>query len=159
MSSTKFKTVVFICTANYYRSRFSEYFFNALAEKRGLGWRATSRGLKTWMADGQGPISTYTAERLTSLGVAFDGARLPIPLAAADLERADLVVALKEAEHRAMMEDQFPAWADRIQYWHVDDIDCATPDEALPICQSCLEDLVEELVAADPKKQSKLAAA
>jgi protein-tyrosine phosphatase len=159
MSSTKFRTVVFICTANYYRSRFSEYLFNALAEQKGLAWRATSRGLKTWMADGQGPISEYTVERLTALGVAFDDTRLPIPLETADLESADLVVALKEAEHRAMMEDQFPNWADRIQYWHVDDIDCATADEALPICQSLIEALVDRLAAADPKRRTKQAAA
>ena len=37
------KTVLFICTANYYRSRFSEYLFNAWAEENGLRWRAGSR--------------------------------------------------------------------------------------------------------------------
>ena len=45
---TNLKTVVFICTGNFYRSRFSEYLFNALAKQQGLYWRATSRGLKTW---------------------------------------------------------------------------------------------------------------
>ena len=39
---TKLKTVVFICTGNFYRSRFSEYFFNALAKEHGLYWQATS---------------------------------------------------------------------------------------------------------------------
>lgn len=148
MSQEKFKAVVFICTANYYRSRFSEYLFNALAEKRGLPWRAISRGLKTWMADGQGPISKYTVERLTALGVPFDEERFPIQLSEADLENADIVVAVKEAEHRPMMEEQFPDWDNQIRYWHVDDIDCATPGEALPICQSCVEAFVESLAAA-----------
>jgi len=149
------KTVVFICTANYYRSRFSEYLFNALAEKQGLPWRATSRGLRTWMAANEGPISELTAYRLTAMGVAFDAERFPIPLSAADLENADLVVAVKKAEHYAMMREQFPAWADRIEYWHVDDIDCATADEALPICQSCIQALVDRLIAAERKGRQR----
>jgi protein-tyrosine phosphatase len=140
-----YKTVVFLCTGNYYRSRFSEYLFNALAEKSGLPWRATSRGLKTWMAANQGPIARDAVERLTEMGVPFDGERFPIPLAEVDLEKADLVVALKKAEHHAMMVEQFPQWADRITYWHVDDMDCAPPEEALPICEACVKFLVRTL--------------
>ena len=63
MSNESFQQVVFICTANYYRSRFSEYLFNALAEERGLHLAAaTSRGLRAWMAANEGrfPISRRT---------------------------------------------------------------------------------------------------
>jgi protein-tyrosine phosphatase len=144
------KTVVFICTANYYRSRFSEHLFNALAEEKGLNWRATSRGLRTWMADGFGPIASFTIERLAARGIHLNGnIRFPISLSEADLQAADLVVALKEAEHRAMMSQQFPGWAERIEYWHVDDIDCATADQALPMCETCVEALVERLAASE----------
>jgi protein-tyrosine phosphatase len=150
------KTVVFICTANYYRSRFSEYLFNALAKESNLQWRATSRGLKTWIvAANEGPLSEFTAYRLTAMGVPFDGERFPIQLSEIDLEDADLVIAIKEAEHRAMMVEQFPAWANRIEYWHVDDLDCATPDEALPILQSCIEALVNRLATAESKGQKR----
>ncbi len=147
MPRQKFKTVLFICTVNHYRSRFSEYLFNALAEEQGLRWRATSRGLKTWMADGLGPISEYTHARLTEMGVPFDGERFPMQLSEDDLKSADLVIAVKEGEHRAMMEEQFPAWADRIEYWHVDDLDCAPPEETLAHCQFCIEELVKRLAA------------
>jgi len=140
------KTVVFVCTANYFRSRFCEHWFNALAEAKGLNWRAASRGLRTWMADGYGPIASYTVERLAVRGIRLNGnIRFPISLSESDLENADLVVALKEGEHRAMMTEQFPAWVDRIEYWHVDDIDCATPDEVLPLCETNVEALVERL--------------
>ena len=54
--SDKFKHVVFICTGNFYRSRFCEYLFNALAKKHGLRWRATSRGLRAKTAANEGPI-------------------------------------------------------------------------------------------------------
>jgi protein-tyrosine phosphatase len=160
MLDTKINAVVFICTANYYRSRFAEYLFNALAEKKGISWRAASRGLQIWMADGQGPISRHTVDRLTAMGVPLDAQRAPAALAETDLEEADLVIALKEAEHRAMMEDQFPDWSNLIEYWHVDDIDCATPDEALPVCQTSVEALVDRLAVAErgAKKRSHAAA-
>ena len=156
MLQRKFKTVLFICTVNHYRSRFSECLFNALAQEKGLRWRATSRGLKTWMADGQVPISAYTAARLAELGVPFDDERYPLQLSKDDLESADLVIAVKEAEHRAMMEEQFPAWTDRIEYWHVEDLDCAPPDEALTACEACVEALVDRLAAEQEKLEEAL---
>jgi protein-tyrosine phosphatase len=140
--------VLFLCTANYYRSRFSESLFNALAEEKGLRWRAISRGFQTWLLDGEKPISAFTVERLAGWGLHLAlPIRFPIQLCQTDLESADLVVALKEEEHRAMMRAQFPAWTDRIQYWHVDDLDCATPDEALPGCEARVQALVRGLLA------------
>jgi hypothetical protein len=37
------KAVLFLCTGNYYRSRFAEVLFNSVAGKMGLPWRASSR--------------------------------------------------------------------------------------------------------------------
>jgi protein-tyrosine-phosphatase len=34
--------VLFLCTGNYYRSRYAEELFNHLARAEGLGWRAFS---------------------------------------------------------------------------------------------------------------------
>jgi protein-tyrosine phosphatase len=144
---TNLKTVVFVCTGNFYRSRFAEYLFNALAKKAGLFWRATSRGLRTWsVGKHEGPISEFAAYRLTALDVPFDRARSPIQLSELDLEDADLVIALKRVEHHEMMDAQFPAWADRINYWNIDDLDCATADEALPLCEARVSTLVKTLL-------------
>ena len=71
--------------------------------------------------------------------------RDPKPLTLADLAEADLVVAVKEAEHRAMMAEQFPLWKDRIEYWHVDDLDCAEAHEALPHLEKQIHALVDAL--------------
>jgi protein-tyrosine phosphatase len=68
-------------------------------------------------------------------------------LSEGDMEIADLTVALKKAEHHPMMLEQFPEWAEKIQYWHIDDLDCATADEALPICEARVAFLVKTLVA------------
>ena len=53
-----------------------------------------------------------------------------------------------------MMLEQFPEWAEKIHYWHVDDMDCATADEALPICESCVKVLVRTLLAEQKKQKS-----
>ena len=39
----KVKTVLFLCTGNYYRSRFAEELFNHHAERAGDDWIAQSR--------------------------------------------------------------------------------------------------------------------
>ena len=112
MPRPKFKTVLFLCTGNYYRSRFSEYLFNALAEKKGLlSWRATSRGLKTWMADGQGPIARLTVERLTKMEVPFDGERFSFKPRKTTWKAPISSSPSRKAGVGKLMEEQFPAWA------------------------------------------------
>ena len=39
----------------------------------------------------------------------------------AELERADRIVALKQVEHRPLLAERFPAWAEKVEYWQVDD--------------------------------------
>jgi protein-tyrosine-phosphatase len=43
------KRVLFLCTGNYYRSRFAELLFNYRARSTGLAWEASSR---TWPRSG-----------------------------------------------------------------------------------------------------------
>ena len=144
------RTVLFLCTGNYYRSRFAEHLFNHLAEERGLAWRAVSRGLSNetgpWKT---GPISQYARAGLESRGIkAAEPHREPMYCEEADLSAADVIVALKEAEHRALVAARFPAWAGRVEYWHVHDIDVAHPDQALPALEALVRSLLDRL--ADP---------
>ena len=69
---------------------------------------------------------------------------MPLACTADDLAAADLVVAVKEAEHRALLTARFEGWEDRVIYWHVHDIDVADPAVALPV----IDGLVRELVTA-----------
>jgi protein-tyrosine phosphatase len=39
------KQILFLCTGNYYRSRYAEDFFNFYPRSEGLAWRAFSRRL------------------------------------------------------------------------------------------------------------------
>lgn len=143
----KRKRILFLCTGNYYRSRFAEIFFNWQAKHRGLVWKAESRGLAL---DGcnHGPISCHTVSRLKNRGIESDQCdRLPLPVSEADLTAADHIIAVKEAEHRPIVEAHFPAWRDRVEYWHVHDLDCAVPDDAIPHLEREVMRLVERLAA------------
>ena len=145
----RLKTVLFLCSGNYYRSRFAEHLFNALAEAANLPWRADSRGLTVGYWGNIGPISRYTVAALAERGIALAGPpREPLQLSAADLAEAELVVAVKEAEHRRAMISLFPDWADRVEYWHVDDLDCAEPESALPELEQLVSDLITRLSTA-----------
>ena len=143
---TKPRQVLFLCSGNYYRSRFAEAVFNHHAANRGLGWRAFSRGLAIYLVDGD--LSPHTEDALAERGIerAMTGGTRQA-LAEEDLRRADRVIALKEAEHRPMMRIQFPGWADRIEYWTVHDLDAAGPEEALPQIERQVLALADELAA------------
>jgi len=139
--------VLFLCTGNYYRSRFAECVFNHLAAARGMAWRATSRGLRV-KPDGAvnvGPISGFTVAGLRDRQMAHEEPlRFPRQVSAEELQGAEVVVALKEKEHRAMMESQFPEMAERVRYWHVHDLDAAMPGEALAEIERLVGELVDE---------------
>ena len=63
------KTVLFLCTGNYYRSRFAEELFNHRAEHAGLDWIAQSRGLAIERGvNNVGPISPFALEGLKDRG-------------------------------------------------------------------------------------------
>jgi protein-tyrosine phosphatase len=117
-------TVLLLCTGNYYRSRFAELLFNHRAEQAGSPWRADSRGLALERGiDNVGPIAPLTLSALERLGVIVPPPiRFPQSAVPADFEQAGRVVALLESEHRPLMQERFPAWADRIEYWQVHDV-------------------------------------
>jgi protein-tyrosine phosphatase len=95
-----------------------------------------------------GPLSAHTRAWLAENGInPAEPHRMPIPVLEADFWSADHVVAVKEAEHRSMMEQFFPHWADRVEYWHVHDLDAAMPDQALPELVSLVDGLFARLTA------------
>jgi protein-tyrosine phosphatase len=142
------KSVLFLCTGNYYRSRFAEELFNHLAARQAPAWRATSRALAIERGAhcNFGPVSKHVAAALVARGLGLaDEQRYPMPVQASDFLDADLVIALKEAEHRPLMEQRFPAWSQRIEYWHVHDLDQAAAAEALTEIEALVRQLLVRL--------------
>jgi protein-tyrosine phosphatase len=139
------KTVLFLCTGNYYRSRFAEEFFNHHAERNGLDWIAHSRGLALERgARNIGFISPFALRALEELEITARGAdRLPLQCAAADLASADFVVAVKEAEHRPLMRERFAEWEGVPSYWNVHDVEDAPPAEALKLLAQEVQTLLQ----------------
>mgnify|MGYP001820077170 CR=1 len=127
------RQLLFLCTGNYYRSRFAEILFNKMAVREGLGWLASSRGLLPEIRSrNPGPISPHAREGLAERGILLEeNQRFPLELDKHELAAADRVIALKEAEHRPLLAERFPGWEDRVEYWHVHDLDAAQASVAL----------------------------
>lgn len=143
------RKLLFICSANYYRSRFAELLFNHLAAQSHLNWTTESRGVAPELGIGNvGPISIHTIRGLQARGVKLPSdIRDPMPLTEEDLKQANLIVVLDEAEHRPYMEERFLGWADKVTYWHVADLDAATTEEALAVAEGEIRALVDRLAA------------
>ena len=139
--------VLFLCTGNYYRSRYAEEVFNYIAKVEGLAWRAFSRGVaERGSPENVGPMSRFALEALQAKAILSEGmGRYPQPCSLADFDRAQLVIALKEAEHRPYIERRFPEVAGRVTYWNVDDIAFAHPSIALALIDDQIDDLISTL--------------
>lgn len=127
------KTVLFLCTGNYYRSRFAELLFNDLAPKQGLDWIAISRGLALERGvNNVGPISRHAVAGLLARKIELeDKPRFPMSLGAADLGAGNHVVAIDRDEHLPLVQDKFPQWIERVEFWDVHDLEYTRPQEAL----------------------------
>jgi predicted translation initiation factor SUI1 len=150
MKQRRESTVLFLCTGNYYRSRFAEVLFNSVAGRMGLPWRASSRGLALERGvNNVGPMAVSAVQALESRGLraVAEFGRLPIQVAVADLEAAHWIVALKEAEHLPLLQERFPAWAEKVEFWHVDDA-----PELLDLIEREVMDLAARLIGGGRKR-------
>jgi protein-tyrosine phosphatase len=145
---SQYQIVLFICTGNFYRSRYAELYFNARAIPT-LGWRAESRGFQL-SADNVGSIATCVPDRLAALGlhVAPD-VRCPLLLQEPDLVRASRIIALDAVEHPPYVEALFPAWRHRFSYWQIPDVDGMRVEEALCIIEREVVALLDQLTVPD----------
>jgi protein-tyrosine phosphatase len=143
------RDILFLCTGNYYRSRYAEALFNHEAARRNLDWRAFSRGLAVHLAPPG--LSPHTRRRLIERGIPFELTGLvPVQVGEEDLQRAARVIALKETEHRPLMEYLHPAWAGRIAYWEINDLDGSTPEVGLGAIEAHVTALLDELGSEAP---------
>src|SRR5690242_7669457 len=144
------KAVLFLCTGNYYRSRYAEVLFNSVAGKMGLPWRASSRGLALERGvNNVGPMEVSAVKALEARGLraAADFGRFPIQATEEDFEAAHWIVALKEAEHLPLLKERFASWAEKVEFWHVDD-----GPEVLGLIEREVMDLAARLIVGGRKR-------
>ncbi len=139
--------LLFLCTGNYYRSRFAEILFNVLVRDMHLNWRAESRGIALNLGAGNsGPISSFALHGLNMRGITLEKElRFPAALKEQELENADCIIALDETEHRTLLQQRFPLWTDRVSYWNVPDLDRIPAEAALAEIEKNVRELIRNL--------------
>jgi protein-tyrosine phosphatase len=151
MGQRKHKTILFLCTGNYYRSRFAEILFNSVVAKMGLPWQATSKGLALERGiNNVGPIARETTTALKALGIRADDAvtRMPAQVTTNDLETAERIVALKHAEHLPLLQERFPGWSEKVEFWQVDDA-----PEALALVEQEVMALIARILGGGERRE------
>lgn len=143
---TKAPAILFLCTANYYRSRFSEIYFNHLAAAEGLAVRADSAGLEMqkWRTYTPGELSPHTVAALGELGVAIEAPyRAPRQF---DPKRSGGVrlIALSQSEHHPMVSRRFPDVLDQVEFWGVEDVEFESPETAIRMMKESVERCIRE---------------
>ena len=138
--------ILFICTGNFYRSRFAEAVFNYRAEQQQIPWAAFSRGLATHLVEGY--LSSFAVEALLArqIDLRYTGPRR-LQLSEDDLLIADRRIAMDRTEHFPMMQNQFSAWADKIEYWDVPDLPYRSSEDALTEIENKVIQLLQEVVS------------
>jgi predicted translation initiation factor SUI1 len=157
MRQRQHKNILFLCTGNYYRSRFAEVLFNSVAGKMGLPWRASSSGLALERGvNNVGPMAVAAINALKNLGVCAvaDFARFPTQVTVDDLGMADWIVALSQTEHLSLLQERFPAWAEKVEFWQVDDA-----PEALGLIEREVMGLTARLIVGGKRREAQEIAA
>ncbi|NBC84501.1 MAG: low molecular weight phosphatase family protein [Bacteroidetes bacterium] len=142
------KRILFLCSGNYYRSRFSEELFNHLVKQEDIEWQADSRGLVKDITSlrNEGPISKYARDWLNKTGVnGINLRRMPKSVTEEDWEKADKVIAVYEKEHKPMIQTHWPEKLERTEFWDAPDIYEIDADVTLNNLENKIKLLVHQL--------------
>ena len=156
--------VLFLGTANHHRCRVAEVVFNSVAGKMGLPWSATSRGLA--LEQGRKPKEPMAATAIAALharGIRCDILpRNPIAVTLDDLQKANRIIALHQLEHAPLIQERFPEWIEKVEYWHIhpaSDVVAALEREVMTLVSRLLggAGLRDEPIPVDPEPTGRAA--
>src|SRR5207244_3217344 len=135
--------------------RYAEVLFNSVAGKMNLPWMASSRGLALERGvKNVGPMAASAIKALDARGLraVAEFGRFPIQATVEDFEAAHWIVALKQADHLPLLQERFPAWTEKVEFWHVDDA-----PEVLDLIEREVMDLAARLIGGG-RKRAEIAA-
>jgi len=147
------QNLLFLCSGNYYRSRFAEDYFNHLAKNKGLKWKAFSKGLSENMPspNNPGPISVHTIQALSQRNIESNNlGRYPQKVDNQDFIKYEKIIALSKLEHGPMLSDRFSQHLDKVEYFEVGDLPLEEPKAAMSKLSMLVEQLVSELDGPTP---------
>lgn len=136
------KQILFLCTGNYYRSRFAEIYFNYKAVN--TNWVAYSRGLRLDPRN-YGKISSIATEELSKLGIPVENQPYPQKAELEDLKKADMIICMNKNEHESMIKDKFSEFKENIIYWDIYDVFERDSSSEVPKIIRNVDQLIEEI--------------
>lgn len=143
------KKLLFLCTGNYYRSRFSEEYFNHHCRLNELPWHADSMGIqRDFTGNGNvGPIAEQTLAKLEELGIEPTGhKRMPKHVQPEHFEQFDRVIAVSIDEHKPMLVALWPnSVIEKVTYFEVEDQHIYHHEVAFPRLIKSLDALLQAL--------------
>ena len=144
-SKKKMNKILFICTANIFRSRFSEETFNYLAKKNDLDYRAFSAGLKVGEYLTM-KMAAKTIKHLQLIGIKpVRSNERCIHVDDLNLENYQRIICMDEKEHYPMVQSNFHLQNVKIEYWDIIDEPKVKGDVSMPYCYKRVNDLILEI--------------
>ncbi len=153
------RKILFLCTGNYYRSRFAEELFNHLAAEKGLDWRAESRGLYQdfRLLGNFGHMSSLAVTALEKRQVKVSRKRFPQKLKPGEAKGYQIVIALDQDEHQPLIERHYPEMPS-VTYWDIKDLGDEPAESALGRIETKIRAFITELSARTATQQIRNAA-
>ena len=140
--------LLFLCTGNYYRSRFAEELFNHLAAQKGLDWVAASRGLaqEFGLLRNLGHMSSLAVQHLENHQVKLSPKRSPRKLQPGEAREYQIIIALNRDEHEPLIAEHYPELSN-VVYWDIKDLGDEPAAQALGRLEGKIETLVAQFEA------------
>ncbi len=139
--------VLFVCTANIFRSRFSEEVYNHFAKKLNIPSEAFSAGLK---------VGEYTTRKIYRPALQqldyFDiepqrKDELSVHINDLDLTDYHKIICMDEEEHKPMIEANSNLSNLKIEYWDIVDEPKVSSHISLPKCYLEVEKLISNIAS------------
>ena len=137
--------ILFVCTANIFRSRFSEEVYNHFAENLNIPSKAFSAGLR---------VGDYVTRKIYRPALEqlkyfnIDPKRkdeLSVHINDLDLKDYQKIICMDEEEHRPMVEINDQLMKVKVDYWDIVDEPMVSSQISLPLCYEKVKSLIEEV--------------